>query len=84
MQLIRGYAKDRLKERYKTLRAGVLSDDNVITTFANFVTIIPQNIYDMDRLEWESLPSTSTNNMSQIADYYHRRMAVIDAEIEAM
>lgn len=76
------YKKEELKARYTDLRNSVLSDDNVITAFANFICKIPKGLYDMETELWVDIPSTSVNNLAQIADFYKRRSAFIDREIE--
>lgn len=82
--LARRHKKAELIARYNELRAGVLSDDNVITTFTNFICDIPKALQDEECLIWKTLPATSTSNMHQIADFYTRKSALLDAEIAAM
>lgn len=84
MKLIKTHKKDDLKARYAALRADVMSEDNVVTFFTNFIGMIPENVYRSDRDRWTGLPGTSVNNISQIADWYRRRVAFLDAEINAM
>ena len=84
MELVKLYKKDALKARYAELRAGILSEDNVATTFANFIGSIPKALYDKECTIWKSLPSTATNNLAQITDFYRRKCAAIDAEIAAL
>ena len=83
MELIKTYKKDALKARYKSLRAGTMSEDNVATNFAKFIGSIPKRLYDSDLDLWR-IPSSSVNNYSQIMDWYRRRVAAMDAEIDAM
>lgn len=83
-ELVKLYKKDALKARYAELRADILSEDNVVTTFANFIGGIPKALYDKECTIWKSLPSTATNNLSQIADFYRRKCAVIDAEMNSL
>lgn len=82
-RLITTYKTDAMKQRYAALRKGVLSDDNVTTLFTNFVGNIPSTVYAEDARRWPTIPNTATNNLHQIADYYCRRMAAIDKNIEA-
>ena len=81
-ELVKLYKKDALKARYAELRADILSEDNVVTQFANFVGLIPQGVYNQECLVWKSLPNTSTNNIAQIADFYRRKCADLDEEIK--
>ncbi len=80
-ELIYTYKRAELKARYLELRAGVLSDDNVITTITNYVTQIPDNVYRADRERWPLLPNTSVSTVARAADWYCRRAAYIDKEV---
>lgn len=84
MVLVRRHKKAELVARYNELRSGVLSEDNVITTFTNFVADIPKALYDEECLIWKTLPGTSISNVHQIADFYKRKCAILDAEIAAI
>ncbi len=84
MSLIKNYKKDELKARYTELRSGVLSEDNVIATFENFINSIPKELRDEECKLWPDIPNTDTNNLSQIADHYRKRCAIIDAEMESL
>ena len=84
MRLVRRQKKAELVARYNELRSGVLSEDNVITTFTNFVADIPKALYDEECLIWKTLPATSISNVHQIADFYKRKCAILDAEIAAI
>lgn len=79
--LIYTYKRAELKARYLELRAGVLSNDNLITTITNYVTQIPDNVYRADRERWPLLPNTSMSTVARAADWYCRRAAYIDKEV---
>ncbi len=83
-ELVKLYKKDALKARYAELRADILSEDNVATVFANFIGSIPKALYDKECTIWKGIPSTATNNLHQITDFYRRKCAVIDAEMNAL
>ncbi len=83
-KLVKTYMKDELKERYRQLRNGVLSEDNVALSFRNFAGKIPRPLLDEDSRIWTTIPNTNTNNADQIIDWYRLRCAAIDAEIENM
>lgn len=82
--LMYNHSKARLKARYKELRAGILSDENVWYMFANFINSIPRGLYNIDSNKWSTMPATSTSNMNAYMDYYHMHCAYLDKEIEAM
>lgn len=84
MQLIKTYKKEELKARYEELRNGAMSEEGVILEFANFIGKIPKAVYDEECRTWTKLNLTSTNNLAQIQDWYRRRSAEIDAEINAL
>lgn len=84
MELIRKYKKAELKARYAELRAGVMSDENVITLFTNFISKIPNRVLIADTEKWPTIPSSSVSNLSQISNYYRMRSAIIDKQMEAL
>ena len=84
MRLIKDYKTDELKARYKELRSGVLSEENVVSTFESFISLIPAELLDKECELWPGIPSTDTNNLSQIAEHYKKRCAIVDAEIEGL
>ena len=81
MELVYTYKRAELKARYLELRKGALSDDNVVTTFANFIGLIPANIFRAEQDRWPAIPNSSTSNLHQISDWYCRRAAYIDNEV---
>ena len=83
-ELIKLYKADELKARYKELVNGALSEETVIETFTNFIGSIPKALLDEEVKIWPTLPSTSVNNVTQIIDFYRRRRAYIDPQIEAL
>jgi hypothetical protein len=83
-ELIKLYKADELKARYKELVNGALSEEAVIETFTNFIGSIPKALLDEEVKIWPTLPSTSVNNVTQIIDFYRRRRAYIDPQIEAL
>ena len=83
-ELIKTYKADELKARYKELVNGALSEEAVIETFTNFIGSIPKALLDEEVKIWPTLPSTSVNNVTQIIDFYRRRRAYIDPQIEAL
>ena len=81
MNLIRTYKLDELKARYWDLRATVLSESNVATTYANYIGMIPTPVYIQEAKTWPMIPNTSVNNLSQIRDYYRMRVELADVWI---
>lgn len=84
MHLIYKYDKERLKTRYKELRSTVLSEKNVLDTFAGFMVNIPKGLKDEEVKIWSTLPGTDTNNLAQIMNFYRLRCEILDKEIETL
>lgn len=84
MELIKLHKKDALKARYAELRETVLSESNIATTFGNFIGKIPKPVYMQEAKKWPLIPNTSTNDISQIRDYYRMRVAMADKWMEQL
>lgn len=82
IQLLRDYKTVDVKNRYNQLRSTVLSEDNVLLKFENFMAGIPSALYEQDTKLWPLIPGTKTNNISQIANFYRLRVQLLDAQIE--
>ena len=83
-QLLRMHKPGAIKRRYMELRKGVLSDGAVITMFANFMSTIPSAIRDKDFEKWPLIPSTLTNDLSQISTNYLLRTKSVDPVINVI
>ncbi|MBQ6718902.1 MAG: CotH kinase family protein [Oscillospiraceae bacterium] len=84
MDLLATHKPDALKQRYRVLKSSVLSEENVVTVFANFIGSIPKAIYDRECVVWKSIPSTSVNQYGQICDWYRRRLQWMDKWMEQL
>lgn len=82
MQLVRDYKTVAVKTRYNQLRSTVLSEDNVLLEFVNFIAGIPSALYEQDTKLWPLIPGTKTNNIAQIANNYRLRVQLLDTQIE--
>lgn len=82
--LVYAYSKDKLKARYKQLRAGVLSNESVWRYFNNFVNEIPRSAYNFDAEKWPTMPATSSANVANYLEYYRMHCDYLDKEIEAL
>ena len=83
-ELLFTYKLDKVKARYNTLINGKMSEESVIYAFTDFIGGIPKAIYDQEVKLWPSIPNTSVNNIAQISDYYQRRTAFLNAQIESI
>ena len=79
--LVWQYAASRFVERYHALRAGVLSDANVLRVISNFVSDIPERAYNRDRERWPEQTGTSMSTLANHMAWYTAHAAYLDQEI---
>ena len=84
MHLVYAYGKDRLKARYKELRNGILSVENVRKMFIDYVSNISHALKDEELKLWPQTPSSEVHNINQIVEHYRLRAEFIDKEIESL
>lgn len=81
--LIWKYMRPQLRARYNELRASVMSVENVANMFVDFTADIATLVYIDDWRRWNTVPSTSANNLSQIITYYDLRCRNADEWIKS-
>lgn len=81
-ELIWKYMRPQLRARYEELRLSVLSVENVSNMFTDFIAEIPLSVYVDDNRKWNSIPSSSANNLSHILMYYDLRCRNADEWIK--
>ena len=81
--LIWKYKRPELRARYNELRASAMSVENVANMFVDFIADIPSTVYIDDVRRWNTIPSTSANNLSQIIPYYELRCKNADEWIKS-
>lgn len=69
---------DQIKARYQALVNGVMSKKAVDCKFSNYGTAIPLAAYNADAELWPGIPSTKTNNLAQISNWYGERIKWLD------
>ena len=84
MHLVYTYSKDRLKARYKELRDGILSVENVRKMFIDYVSNISHALKDEELKLWPQTPASEVHNINQIVEHYRLRAEFIDKEIESL
>lgn len=84
MHLIYTYGKDRLKARYKELRNGILSVENVRKMFIDYVSDISHALKDEELKLWPQTPASEVHSINQIVEHYRLRAEFIDKEIETL
>lgn len=77
------FAKE-IKERYTKLRANILSKENVVDKFTNFMNIIGDELYQKDLEVYPNIPGTNKNHLQQITDFVTKRMSYVDEQINAL
>lgn len=70
---------DRVAQRYKELRGGPLSMENITLRFESFFNQIPDAVRNAEKEKWTGVPSQQTNNLEQILDYAEKRIQKMDA-----
>ena len=83
-RLILAHKKDAYKARYTALRSNILSESNVYLAFANFIRLIPSEIYAAERRKWPEIPSTSIGDFHQIMYWYSIHAKAMDALVNAL
>lgn len=77
-----------ISARYSALRSSVLSADNIIAEFDQFMSTIPPYLYEEDYAEttadgaFTDIPLVDTNNILQVRDYVVKRLAYVDANLK--
>jgi ABC-type nitrate/sulfonate/bicarbonate transport system permease component len=77
--------KEQIKERYTSLRAGVLNEINLIQMFEEFTDLIPPYKCEEDYRSttanglFKDIPSTASNHIGQIRDYIAKRLEYVDS-----
>lgn len=84
MHLVYTYGKDRLKARYKELRDGILSVENVRKMFIDYVSDISHALKNEELKLWPQTPASEVHNINQIVEHYRLRSEFIDKEIETL
>ncbi len=82
----------QFKERYAELREGVLSENNILSVFEEVVRPILNydGLYAEDYASttgggaFTNMPSVTTNNIQQIREFIHNRIAYMDSVIAEM
>ncbi len=70
--------KDKVKQRYTALRAGVMSNDSIKAEFNSFFDLVPEVLYESDNQRWPSKPQKSIDQKKQIFEYLDARLTLLD------
>lgn len=76
--------KENVQHRWRELRANVFSTDNLITGIYNHAVRIPAETLDYEKRRWPRIPGTQTNNISQICNWFEKRLKLIDNQIDSI
>ena len=80
-RLLWTYKHAEIKARYEELAKSSMSLSSVITKFTNYINKIPQTAYDADARLWFTVGNTSTNNLTQISDWYSNRLDALNSKL---
>lgn len=81
MNLLFTHKFDAIQKRYWELRSGALSIENVGKMFTNYASRIHKTLLAEDARLWPTIPSTETNDVSQIINWYQNRCTAIDEDV---
>lgn len=73
--------RDEIVERWRELRSGILTTENVTKVFADFIGGIPSVIYDTEKIKWTDVPSKETNNLEQITKWCEKHLDALDKSL---
>lgn len=69
---------EELGNRYFALRAGALSDGNIITALESVYDVVDDRLYGLDRKKWPGLPGVDTIGIEEIESYMKNRAKYVD------
>lgn len=81
MNLLFTHKFDAIQKRYWDLRSGALSPENVEKMFTNYASAIHKTLLVEDARLWPTIPSTETNDVAQIINWYQNRCAAMDEDV---
>lgn len=71
-----------IRARYMELREGVLSEEHIVSRFADFMSMLPQDVMEAEKLLYPSEPNMDTNNLQTISTQLSAHLSALDAAIE--
>ena len=71
-----------IRARYLELREGVLSEEHIVSRFADFMSMLPQDVMEAEKLLYPSEPNMDTNNLQTISTQLSAHLSALDAAIE--
>ena len=84
MNLAKTYSKEKIKARFEAIRYSVMSEGNLQYEFLNYCKDIPKGLLDEEVKIWKDIPSTNTNNIYQIFEYYRLRFEIVARQISSL
>ncbi|MBQ8267575.1 MAG: CotH kinase family protein [Clostridia bacterium] len=77
--------KKEIAQRYFELRADILDTENVMASFNNFYSKIPQEVLDREKAKWEGFTGSPLPgyDYSQIQDYLDKVVPRLDAKFNS-
>ena len=81
MNLLYKHKFEAIRKRYWELRDWIVSYENIEKMFVNYASGIPKALLAEDARIWPTIPSTETNDVSQIINWYQNRCIAMDEDI---
>ena len=81
MNLLYKHKFEAIRKRYWELRDWIVSYENIEKMFVNYASSIPKALLAEDARIWPTIPSTETNDVSQIINWYQNRCIAMDEDI---
>ena len=75
---------NELYARYRELRQGVLSNENIIAEFTAFKNHLPDEYYTREAEKWTAIPSKDITNFEQITSFIGERCTYVDNMFETL
>lgn len=78
------HMKDDLISRWNELRQGVLSLNNLYTTFGSFIGKIPTSAFNEESYLWPMTPMTTVKDFNSIVFLIDKRLEFLDKEMKKL
>ncbi|MBS5733986.1 MAG: CotH kinase family protein [Clostridiales bacterium] len=71
-----------IRARYMELRQSVLSEEHILQRFSDFMSMIPQDVMDAEKLLYPNEPNMDTNNLETISTQLSAHLRTLDFAME--
>lgn len=71
-----------IRARYMELRQSVLSEEHILQRFSDFMSMIPQDVMDAEKLLYPNEPNMDTNDLETISTQLSAHLRTLDFAME--